>query len=168
MVESGSLDLNFESGFDVTYWVQTIHGFWYNHSSNEKQQNLQSKQKNAINNNKRDTSLPRLIRSASITSNESDNIDQMMMMIMNTTNKTNWPILKIDDSIKGSTNDLEVNLQIDDSKENNNNIKNDYIKFGFKHNNYYKNSCFKFFLYTIDCIIYYNKDSINFINKINK
>jgi len=94
----------------------------FNHSSNEKQQNLQSKQKSVINNNnKRDTSLPRLIRSASITSNESDNIDQMMMMIMNTTNKTNWPILKIDDSIKGSTNDLEVNLQInDDSKENNN------------------------------------------------
>jgi hypothetical protein len=94
----------------------------FNHSSNEKQQNLQSKQKSVINNNnKRDTSLPRLIRSASITSNESDNIDQMMMMIMNTTNKTNWPILKIDDSIKGSTNDLEVNLQMnDDSKENNN------------------------------------------------
>ena len=50
---------------------------------------------------------------------------------MNTTNKTNWPILKIDDSIKGSTNDLEVNFakeeNIDESLLKNENLEIDTI-----------------------------------------
>jgi hypothetical protein len=32
----------------------------------------------------------------------------MMMLIMNSSSRGNWPVLKIEDSIKGSTNDLEL------------------------------------------------------------
>ncbi len=65
---------------------------------------------------KRENSLPKLIRSASITSNESDNLEQMMMTIMNNTSKNNWPVLKIEDSIKGSTNQLDDSKFEDSSK----------------------------------------------------
>ena len=39
-------------------------------------------------------------------SDESENLEQMMMMIMNNTSKSNWPVLKIEDSLKGSLNEL--------------------------------------------------------------
>lgn len=37
-----------------------------------------------------------------------DSLEKMMMLIMNSTNRSTWPVLKIEDSVKGSTNNLEI------------------------------------------------------------
>ena len=40
-------------------------------------------------------------------SSETESLNQMMMMIMNNNSNTNWPLLKIEDSSRGSTQELE-------------------------------------------------------------
>lgn len=45
-------------------------------------------------------------------SSESDNINEMMMLIMNNKTNSNWPVLKIDDSLRESTIDLEKTIEL--------------------------------------------------------